>query len=154
MRTPWWFLKIGAGLLLILHAVLHATGAGPWSSRFPVPTMAAQIVVLLGACLHLGHYVVLKRRVEDLSTPETLVTSGGLFGRVRHPMYLGDAVVYLGLVGLAADWVALTLYTVAVVSIVLQCRVEDRDLARRFGAAFDQWAARSRILLPFPRVRA
>lgn len=147
-------MKVGAGVLLILHALLHALGAGPWSSRVAVPAIVAQILVLLGAGLHLGHYWILKTRLEDVSAPETLVTSGGLFPRVRHPMYLGDAILYLGLVGLAADAVAAGLYVTAVVGIVGQCRVEDRHLAREFGPAFERWARRTHALMPLPRPRA
>ena len=148
MTSPWWLLKIGVGLALVTYAVLVALGNGPVALLLEVPLVVGQALVLLGAALNLVHYGILKRRSGCLKEPHTLVRTGGLFGYVRHPMYLGDVGIYLGLTLLAPDAVALALLVLGLVAIERQSRLEDRELGARFGEDFSTWASNTRLLLP------
>jgi protein-S-isoprenylcysteine O-methyltransferase Ste14 len=74
----------------------------------------------------------------------SLVT-GGVFGRTRNPMYLGMLLVLAGWavwLGNAAAWLGLPLFVVVLNG--LQIKPEERILRERFGAAFDDYAARVR----------
>lgn len=78
-----------------------------------------------------------------------LVTDG-LYGRTRNPMALGFYAAGLG-VGLVAGSLAVTL---AVLLVVVPVHVvnlklfEERELARRFGAAYEDYRQRVPFLLP------
>jgi protein-S-isoprenylcysteine O-methyltransferase Ste14 len=73
------------------------------------------------------------------------LVTGGVFSRTRNPMYLGMLLVLTGWavwLGNAAAWLGLPLF-VAVLH-ALQIRPEERVLRERFGAQFDDYAARVR----------
>lgn len=149
MISPWWVLKVGCGLALVVHGVLGATGAVPVRRIVSVDVLVAQSLVFLGTAIHVTHYVILKRVVGGrLDEPGHLVVRGGLFGRVRHPMYLGDALAYAGLALLAGDVVSLGAAAVGTAALRVQCALEDRALATRFGEAFRRWQARTGALVP------
>lgn len=77
------------------------------------------------------------------------VSSSGPYRWVAHPLYLGSAVMAVGL-AVAADslWVTLlvVLYLVGVFSVAV--RVEERALAERFGDAYVRYRAGERAANP------
>ncbi|MDJ0521402.1 MAG: isoprenylcysteine carboxylmethyltransferase family protein [Planctomycetota bacterium] len=148
MPSPWWLLKVSAGLALVAWGLLVALGLGPIVPRLPFPPPLAQMLVLVGAGLHLVHYAILKRRAGDLSRPHALVTDVGLFRRIRHPMYLGDLVAYVGLAALSADPIAAGLLVLGAIGLERQAHHEDREMARQFGTPYEDWRVRTRLLIP------
>ncbi|MFS6827855.1 methyltransferase family protein [Cyanobium sp. ATX-6F1] len=118
-----------------------------------VPIPAAQILVLIGGGTVFTHYGLLKRRRGRFDHPEALLTRGGLFSVVRHPMYLGDALMDLGFALLAGTWLAFGIYGLCLVALGLQARVEDRHLAERFPEAHRHWSLHTGLLWPLRAVR-
>jgi protein-S-isoprenylcysteine O-methyltransferase Ste14 len=105
-------------------------------------------VVVTGGLVTILHYGLLRRSNRRLARPGRLVTRGGLFARVRHPMYLGDGVVYAGLALLAPGPVTLVVFVAGIAGILGQARVEDGWLSRRFGRQHARWRERTGLLLP------
>jgi protein-S-isoprenylcysteine O-methyltransferase Ste14 len=74
----------------------------------------------------------------------------GLFRMVRHPNYLGDLISFSGLCLMAGRW-----YTAAVPVLMLcgfvfvNVPVLDAHLREHYGEAFDEYARRTRKLIPF-----
>jgi len=77
------------------------------------------------------------------------MTTQGLYTRLRHPRYLGMMAAVLGACILAGSWslwiVAACWWLLALASI----RMEERELRRRFGSAYDDYACRVPALIPF-----
>jgi protein-S-isoprenylcysteine O-methyltransferase Ste14 len=77
------------------------------------------------------------------------MTTRGLYTRLRHPRYLGMMSAVLGACVLAGSWmlwfVAMGWWILALGSIHL----EERELRRRFGATYADYARRVPALLPF-----
>lgn len=77
------------------------------------------------------------------------MTTRGLYTHLRHPRYLGMMAAILGACILAGSWtlwfVAACWWIVAMATI----RLEERELRRRFGSAYDDYARRVPALLPF-----
>lgn len=78
--------------------------------------------------------------------------TNGVYGVVRHPMYLGILVYHLGaalglesLVLLAATALVMLPYSAARIA------AEERVLRAAFGADYERYAARVPALLPLPR---
>ena len=74
----------------------------------------------------------------------------GLYQRIRHPGYLGQLLVFLG-VGLAlANWLSIVGLLVPVtVGFVWRIRVEEAALRVRFAERFDGYCRRTRRLIPW-----
>lgn len=136
-------LGITAGLLL------HR--ARPW--RLPGPRFLHRLVG--GTVCAAGAALVVRAWPAagqvDLSQPERLVTSGP-FAISRNPMYLGWALLHLG-IGVAAGsaWVVAALPPAAGY-VHGQVMSEERALADRFGDEFDRY--RGTVPRYWPRVRA
>ena len=77
-----------------------------------------------------------------------LVTSG-IYGLVRHPMYLALLLYAAGQALVAPNWIAGPAYAVPLVLIVA-CRLgpEERMMREEFGAEYEAYARRTRRLIP------
>lgn len=81
-----------------------------------------------------------------LAPNHRLVTSGP-FAIVRHPMYLGLALAALGALALYRTWSTM-LFVLQVPVLVVRAHREEELLARTFGEAWEQYAARVPAWLP------
>jgi protein-S-isoprenylcysteine O-methyltransferase Ste14 len=67
-----------------------------------------------------------------------LVTSG-LYAIVRHPQYLAGDFLVLAIAAIVQHWVTLPIAALAIVTNRLSMRRADRELIRRFGAAYREY---------------
>lgn len=143
----WWWLKLGLNSSLILLVIcLGFTGRMVVSSS---GFIFGQLLVILGAVINLYHYAILKRAAGGLQHPGQLVTRGGLLPWVRHPMYLGEMLLIIGLVLMAWHWIALLLALCSIIFMVILCRSEDDAMGRLFPDEHAIWKKKSRMLIPF-----
>ena len=145
-------------------AVLLAWGGGDWllyhfrGVVFPLQQrplavvivglalIAADVIIFVTAETVLGG----RRLVGHAElTGSGEIATRGLYTRLRHPRYLGMMAAVLGACVLAGSWtlwvVAACWWLVAMATI----RLEERELRRRFGTAYDEYARRVPALLPF-----
>ncbi len=75
--------------------------------------------------------------------PATALVTGGIFGRLRNPMYVGLTLLLTGLsILLASDWMlVMTIFFVPVIHFGVVKR-EERYLEAKFGDAYRQYKAR------------
>jgi protein-S-isoprenylcysteine O-methyltransferase Ste14 len=121
------------GRLLPLHLAWNPA-AGALLVGLGLALMALAVIQMM-----MARTTIIPRR-----DPAALVT-GGIFRLSRNPIYLGDALL---LAGLFVYWDALiALPLVAVFLMVIErrfIRAEEARLAEHFGAAFADYAARTR----------
>ncbi len=84
----------------------------------------------------------------ELYAHHRLVTSGP-FTLVRHPMYLGAIVQFLGGVLLYRTWSVVILLTAEIVTNLGRARREEQALAAEFGLDWQAYARRVPSGLPF-----
>lgn len=148
----WWLVKVIAGcLLLALVADYYLFSLMPlgWKLTLPfIPRWLAQGVVCLGGLLNLHHYLILKRQNTNIAQPSCLITDQGLFSYIRHPMYLGDLILYVGLLLLAPSYLAVIVFLFAYYALYRQACVEDEYLAGRFPVQFGRWYGMTKLLFP------
>jgi protein-S-isoprenylcysteine O-methyltransferase Ste14 len=83
-----------------------------------------------------------------------LATSGP-YAWTRNPLYFGSAFLAAGFIVAGHSWIAGALVGVYFgVFYYAVMRNEERDLRARFGAAFDEYAARVPFFFPFPTKKA
>lgn len=82
------------------------------------------------------------QRAEQLNTT-------GMYSIVRHPLYLGNFIIWLGVSMFLLHWwfvaVFALLYFIYYERIIL---AEERFLRSKFGAAFEAWAGATPAVLP------
>jgi protein-S-isoprenylcysteine O-methyltransferase Ste14 len=125
-------------LAIVLIVLYSATAA-------PLPWLAAigLAVAFVGAVVRMyaSGFIV---KNEELATD-------GAYRFVRHPLYTGNILLVVGFALAGSRWWGVPLallffwfyYPTAI-------EYEDRKLRRIFGAAWEQWAARTPALLPRP----
>lgn len=138
-----WCLKVLIGFVLIGHFVALSFRSDWLPALFSVPYPLFLTLVLAGGGFAIWHHLIMKRARRQAAGLAVLVRSGGLFSRIRHPIYLGDMVLYAGFAVYPATIVSLALLAVAFWAIRRQAVREDAELAESFGEQHAAWRART-----------
>lgn len=132
---------------LALCLVLTWLSGALWQAGHPLLSVVGTGLVVLGLALMVAAvWEMARRRTTPIPhmQPSALVSSG-VFGLSRNPIYLGDALV---LIGLALRWHApLGLLLVPLFVWVIHRRfifAEEARLSAAFGAEFDAYRRRTR----------
>ena len=146
-------LLTGAWLGFLLPFLWLAT---PWLevADYPLrPPALASGVALLAGGLWIFH-----RSHADLGTNWSIslevreghrLVTGGIYRRIRHPMYLGLLLHSAGLAAAVPNWIAGPSYLATFVPLLaLRLRPEERMMREEFGAEYETYAARTNRLLP------
>ncbi len=89
---------------------------------------------------------VWKRQPENHGRLYTL----GLFRYSRHPNYLGDLISFSGLCLVSGRWITIVIPSIMLAGFVFaNIPMLDSHLHDHYGAAFDEYAARTSKLIPF-----
>lgn len=86
----------------------------------------------------------------DSRNPGALVT-GGLFARMRHPIYAGMLLVASGAAAATADVLSIAAATAAWVGLPVQARLEERFMLSVHGDEYRAYMARTGRFWPAPR---
>lgn len=124
-----------ANLLLPLECAVRLVGVG---------LGAYAAVFQLWASGALGRFLVPYAAIfED----HQLVTNGP-HRFVRHPIYLGNVALFLGSALGTLNLYLLALWPLMTAGCTAHARFEERILRAKFGAAFDEYAGRTGVLVP------
>jgi len=108
-------------------------------------------VLLAGTAIRLHAIAVLANQFTSRVTilnGHKLVRSG-LYRYVRHPSYLGQILILVGIGALMANVVALLAAPLmTTVALLWRIRVEERAMADHFGAAYEEYHKTTWRLLP------
>lgn len=129
-----------------LYALLCTADRG--SLDLPAAVRAAGAAIAVpGLYLILAGVMTLKAALFFPSAKDRLITSR-LYLLVRNPMYLGGIIGALGIALASASRFAL--YYTGIFAIVLFAvsRLEERDLAERFGQEFEDYRRKVPALMP------
>lgn len=83
----------------------------------------------------------------QLKDSHQLVTRGP-YSLIRHPIYTGLLLLFLGNAVLVGDWRGLVAVAIVFLSFWRKLRLEERWLSELFGEAYRQYKARTKALIP------
>lgn len=85
--------------------------------------------------------------VAAVKADHELIT-GGPYHWVRHPIYSGLALAFVGMAVAGGQWRGVLSIALAVGAIVQRIIVEERFMRQQFGVVYDAYAQRVRALIP------
>lgn len=150
---------------LLNTALLFCAAALLWSRHITVLGLAGRILpgsqwrfwaaagaalTLVGMLFMVWARIYLGRNwsgVAAVKADHELVT-GGPYRWVRHPIYTGLALAFLGTAMAIGQWRAVLAVLLALIAIAHRIRVEERFMREQFGPAYDTYARRVRALVP------
>jgi protein-S-isoprenylcysteine O-methyltransferase Ste14 len=142
-------LGLGLGVASAVFIASHWSGGTlplPWAWFIAgLLVTVAGIALRIWAVLTLGAFFTTEVRIS----PGQSVVSSGPYRWVRHPSYTALLLVVAGL-GLAqTDWLSvLCAVVLPLPGLVWRIRIEERALRAGLGAAYDEYAAGRKRLLP------
>lgn len=96
----------------------------------------AMLLIGFGLCSYVHHYMASDWRTGVDDRAETNLITSGPFARLRHPMFVGVVISQLGFFLALPSVFSLICLVAGVVAVIAQARFEEKELARRFGAAY------------------
>ena len=101
------------------------------------------LVLVVGLTLILLAILTLRARGrpaegKDIAST-TMLVKDGIYGLVRHPLYLGWLLMYAAAILFSQHWIVAILAALGIACMVQITRQEDRHLRDRFGDAYEQY---------------
>lgn len=122
----------------------------PLTARGHLPFyLVVMSLVLAGGLLNVIGLLTLRRAFTIMTEARTLITTGP-FRWVRHPLYTGHFVMFLGSLILRLHSYTVVLYVLFAVGQVWRAKIEERKLVRAFPL-YDDYRRRTGMF--FPRLR-
>lgn len=128
-----------------------------WTDRLGLGTLDGEtlrwcgsIVAVVGFALRIGPVFVLGDRFSGLVAIQpghTLVTTG-IYGRIRHPSYLGIVVSGIGWSLAFRSGVGVLITALLIPPLVARMNAEERLLHDHFGDEYDAYRARTARFIP------
>jgi len=103
----------------------------PTGIRFPIGIM---ILIISGYMAGTGLWIIFGKKSQSQG-----VVRKGVFRFVRHPIYLSEILLYLGLLLLNISLVAALVWIIAILFLHYISRYEERLLLVRFGKEYEQY---------------
>jgi protein-S-isoprenylcysteine O-methyltransferase Ste14 len=147
-RTPLVANIVASGLFLASLLFFSSSPAGSMALPLALPGCT---LALAGAALVLRSRAVLGSAWSLLPKAghDTGLVTTGPYRLVRHPIYLGLALLASGNALSFGSGVAfLVVLTGIVPTFVWRARVEERELSRTFGAAFTVYRRQTKMIIP------
>jgi protein-S-isoprenylcysteine O-methyltransferase Ste14 len=149
-----------ANVALLVVAILLL-----WNIQLPVPGLMARFLpasqwqfwaalgaalTLIGLLFTVWARVYLGRNwsgVITIKADHELVTTGP-YGVVRHPIYSGLALAFIGTALAVGQWRGVLSVALALVCFIQRMYTEESWMRMQFGAAYDDYARRVRAFIP------
>jgi protein-S-isoprenylcysteine O-methyltransferase Ste14 len=125
-----------------LRATTFLNGYVPLGIRIPLGVV---LVALSGYLAGEGLSIVFGEEREEPG-----VIRKGVFSVVRHPIYLGEILVYLGLLMLSLSLAAAVVWAIAIAFLHTISRYEEGLLLARFGEAYEAYMREVPMWIPRP----
>lgn len=113
-----------------------------WFIRFPLSLI---ILVISSYLARAGLKIVFGEERE-----KPVVIREGVFNYVRHPIYLGVILLYLGLIFLTLSIIAAAIWLIIILFYYFISRYEEKILLAEFGEQYKEYMEVVPMLIPSP----
>jgi protein-S-isoprenylcysteine O-methyltransferase Ste14 len=145
-----WILIISISVGYWLSFIIGATKTGRiyhWNTFF----LIGAIMVAIGLMIRISAILTLKQqftyRVTTIENHELI--EKGLYKRIRHPGYLGQIVIFLGIATSISNWLSILFMIVPVlIGYMYRIAVEEKFMIKQMGEKYLDYRKRTKRLIP------
>ena len=122
-----------------------------WQNVFPWYFRIVLFIPLLFLAWYFidrSHKIVFQQVRDDL-----ILINTDVFNIIRHPMYFGSILTYLGFVVLSFSIIALMLFVIIVIFYFYLCRYEEKILIEKLGNQYKDYMKKVPMLIPFIKLK-
>lgn len=116
---------------------------------FQIFCIAVSFAGLIVRCITIGHIESGTSGRNTKKQKANALNTKGIYATVRHPLYLGNFIIFLGLILFVKVWwfviICCLLYWIYYERIMYR---EEEFLRNKFGETYIRWAARTPAFLP------
>jgi protein-S-isoprenylcysteine O-methyltransferase Ste14 len=151
IRAAFWFAGLfswtagGIFIAVFRHRLIDEHISSPLAAIVAIPLIAADFILLFYSDKHLGHEKLVGH--AELSGKSELTVSG-LYKYIRHPRYTGMICAMIGASILAHTAFAWIMFAIWLPCVLLSILLEEREMRRRFGAAYKEYSRATPRFLP------
>jgi protein-S-isoprenylcysteine O-methyltransferase Ste14 len=145
-----WLLVFSISLGYWLSFIVGSTRTGRiyhWNTFFMIGATLAifGLVIRIASILTLNkQFTYTVTRIEDHELIER-----GLYKRIRHPGYLGQLIIFLGISATLSNWLSILLMIIPVLLGYLnRISVEEKFMAKQMGQKYLDYKRRTKRLIP------
>jgi protein-S-isoprenylcysteine O-methyltransferase Ste14 len=148
-KSLWWLY----GLITVGYALSFSIGATKigriycWDTFFAIgmALVVIGLVIRIHAILTLKHYFTYSvAKVENHKIIQT-----GLYKFIRHPGYLGQLIVFLGISTSISNWLSiLVMMTPITLGYLNRIKVEEKFMTEQFGQDYENYQERTKRIIP------
>jgi len=141
------------GLITLGYFLAFSIGATrtgrmmPWDTFFAIGSALAVLglMIRIQSILALRQYFTYSvAKIEGHTLVET-----GLYGRIRHPGYLGQLLIFTGISIALSNWLSVLCMLVPVmIGYVYRIRVEEHFMLEQLGETYAQYQQRTKRIIP------
>jgi protein-S-isoprenylcysteine O-methyltransferase len=136
---------------LIQKHSIFSDGFASFSTLFPFLGYLGCLFIAFGVSIRLMAVATLKQQfTTQVSIIERhKIVETGIYKIIRHPAYLGHLASLLGIGFVLGNWIGLTaLMVFPLLGILYRIHVEESVLLNYFGSPYQEYANRTKRLLP------
>jgi protein-S-isoprenylcysteine O-methyltransferase Ste14 len=122
-----------------------------FKAPFSVTQILSWILLILSAWIAIAGYLTLKRKGKPDSNFEntSVLVKSGLYGYIRHPLYLSIFMFGTGVVLKQTGIVQICLGLVNLTAIYVTARIEEKEMITKFGDEYRVYMKESGMFIPF-----
>jgi len=145
-----WLLTISISIGYWLSFIIASTKIGRiyhWNTFFVI----GAILALIGLIIRVTSILTLKQQftytVTKIENHELIET--GLYKKIRHPGYLGQLIIFLGISTCLSNWVSILLMIIPVLlGYHNRITVEEKFMVEQMGQKYIDYQKRTKRLIP------
>jgi protein-S-isoprenylcysteine O-methyltransferase Ste14 len=143
-----WFPVIVAGIPVLMSMMPYSLPRwAPFNSmRHLYFFIGISALILLGGSINFIGLLTLRRAFTIMSEARELITHG-IFRYVRHPLYTGHFIMFLGSLLLRLHPITVGMYVLFFIGQTIRAKIEERKLKAAFSA-YDTYQRRTGMFLP------
>ncbi len=149
---------LGVSLMFVAPAIAQQPQPS-WFHRFVLGSSNIGILNVIGLALAWGAFLIriaAKRTLGKFYTINVAILRDhqliqeGIYRYVRHPLYLGILMFYIGLPLIIVSGFGFVIVTIpAIIGSFYRINIEEKALLEKFGDQYRKYAARTARLVPF-----